>query len=248
MSAVSSLHPSPPPDQHAAHATAELLDLPVLPAAMESTGLMEFAEPQESADQPLPQDPTPALFSPTSAHAKPKPDPRDLRDPAETMVPPETRDQPETTVLLEHRDHEDPLAHPAQLETQDQGDPPEHPDNSAQLPLHPRDAPAPLDAKDHVEPLASLVAMETMDAQEPPGLRATVATQAPSAAQEPMDSPVNLVCPAPQEAATTAHPPVWPMDIKRLLQERQWSRTTRIACLYILLFFVSPVFTNTNST
>jgi hypothetical protein len=197
-------------------------------------------EPKDSADPPesvvrlLPPDPTPALSSPTSALAKPSLAHRDPRDPEETMEPPENRDQEETMDSPDLRDLVDPPDHLDQLDN------PETVDNlvpqvsSAPLPQPHKDAPVPLVAPETVEAQDSLVAQETMDAPDPLDHKENVDSLVPLVAQEAMANPESPVSPEPQEAATTAHPLVWPLDIKPTAERR---RTTAI--LDFLFVFLS---------
>lgn len=241
MSAASGLLPAVQSDPNAALATVDHPDLPDPLAEMEPMELRDFVETPESADRLLLQDPTPAPSSPTSAPAKLHLGLLDPRDLPETMVLPEIRDLLETTDSPADRDLVDPPDHLDQLDNLDQRDLPVLLETSDPLLLLLRVAPALLVALELVVAPDSLAALETMDAQDPLALRATedpLDNPAPPDSPEPQE---NLECPVLPEAATTAHPLVWPPDIKRR-KSNDWSGSTSDHHM----FFVFLVFCMSN--
>jgi hypothetical protein len=196
--------------------------------------------PQEAQESMLAQA---SNSSPThhSASARPFPDPLEDADPLGHLETQDPRDHLVSQELADHREAPDLRDHLEHLETQDHRDSLDAQEFS-DLPHHlPRDAQDSQDAQEPQVLLDNPDAQEAVDAQEDQepvatpdnqDLQAATETPEPQEAQAPQE---------PQEAATTAHQPVWLQDIKHERSDRKkiqgffYSSSSTLSYAFLLL-------------
>lgn len=174
----------------------------------------DSAEPPDLAETPPQSSPTSDHATQSSAPARPHPDPQETRDHADQMDRPETPEHQETMDGQERLDPRDHPASPDSQETLDPRDLPAPQESSVPPHLHHLVAQDSPDAQELQEPQERVDVQETMEPQETQEVRATRDVQDSQDALGTPDPQGSQETQEPQEAATTAHQPVWPLDIK----------------------------------